>query len=55
MTVLLGLPYEDSFVRKCRKIYQEINEQSLEDTYEFMSEADMIAAGFDEKLNFNSG
>ena len=41
-------------MRKCRKIYQEINEQSLEDSYEFMSEADMVAAGFDEKLSLKS-
>jgi hypothetical protein len=41
---------KDAFVRKCKRIYQEINEQTLEDNFEFMSEADMIKAGFDENL-----
>ena len=41
---------KDAFVRKCKRIYQEINEQTLEDHYEFMSEADMVKAGFDENL-----
>ena len=33
---------------------QNINEQSLETDYEFMSEADMNAAGFSERLAYTN-
>lgn len=35
-------------MRKVRRIYQEINETIFDDAFEFMSEADMIKAGYDE-------
>ena len=40
---------QDTFVRKTRRMYQEINEKTMQDDFEFMSEADMIEAGFSEK------
>ena len=39
---------EDNFIRKVRKIYQQINEQSMETNYEFLSEADMEQLGWSE-------
>ena len=41
-------------MRKTRRMYQEINENTMQDDFEFMSEADMIAAGFSEKLRLQN-
>ena len=46
----LSIPSQELFIRRVKQIYQNINEQSLETDYEFMSEADMNAAGFSERL-----
>lgn len=43
-------PCQTQFVRRVRKIYQQIDEQNLETQFEFMSEQDMIDAGIPETL-----
>lgn len=35
------VPTQEAFVRKVNRIYEEINEQNVEELYEFMSEEDM--------------
>lgn len=41
---------QKAFCKKLRKIYQDIKENSIEEEYEFMSEKDMIEAGYDKCL-----
>ena len=43
-----------AFVRKVKRIYEEVNEQNVEELYEFMSEEDMKNANppFSENLAF---
>ena len=38
---LRQLDSEDAFRRKTQRIYEEVNEQVLEDEYEFLTEEDM--------------
>lgn len=41
---------QDVFARKVRKIYEQINEDTMESTYEFLSEADMEGLGWSTSL-----
>ena len=41
---------EDLFVRKTRRMFQEINEQTLDVGFEFMTEKDMRDQGYEENL-----
>ena len=41
-------PLKDVFVRKVRKIYEAIDEATMESNYEFMTDADMEALGWSE-------
>jgi len=43
-------PLEDRFIKKVTHVHEQITEQSLLDGYEFMTEEDMVAAGFSESL-----
>ncbi len=41
---------QDAFIRKVRKIYEEIDETTNEANYEFYSEQDMVDANWSEIL-----
>ncbi len=50
---LLCFPCKDEFVRKTRRIYQEISENTMDVDFQFMSEKDMVDEGYDESLIFS--
>lgn len=41
---------QDVFIRRVRKIYEEIDETTNEANYEFFSEQDMVDANWSESL-----
>ena len=42
---------QDVFVKKVTEVHEQINEQSMTDDYEFMTEEDMKEAKFSETLS----
>lgn len=45
---------QDLFVKRVRRIFEQIEENVLENTYEFLSEDDMSKLGWSEKLDGNA-
>ena len=45
-------PEQEPFIRKCRRISEQIQEESLSVDGEFMTELDMKAANFSEYLDY---
>ena len=47
----MSLHPQDVFVKKVTEVHEQINEQSMTDDYEFMTEEDMKEATFSETLS----
>ena len=51
IVLVFNFPEQDTFVKKVRKIYQEISENNFESNYEFLSVDDMTEKGWSQNTS----